>query len=145
MHAVVARPRPVCLSGARDRHHHRDAPGAPNAHPRNVTRTPSPRIGVSTSPPTLAELKRFGHLVLQNVGGNRFGMNRLNRAAVDFHAKLPRGTFWQFFLYLSNEVFELSERQHRRLLANPNIYRHISYADPTGEQAAHNADRRTTA
>jgi hypothetical protein len=97
---------------------------------------PLARPGVSASPSlTVQELKDFACLVLDNIGISplRYGVNRINKIAVRYQARAPHGTFELFFLYLSDHVFEMTAAQRQRALSNPDIYRRISYSDPTGE------------
>jgi len=56
------------------------------------------RPGVSTSP-SADELKRFALLVFDNVGldPRSFGVNRINRLAMQFSQRMPNATFWAFF------------------------------------------------
>ena len=97
-------------------------------------------MGVSTSP-SVKELKSLAVLVSRNLGIN-LGPNRANRLAVDFADRFPNGSAWMFFLHLANDVLRVSEAQRRRLLANPDVARVITYYDQTGEEAVHNVMRK---
>jgi hypothetical protein len=90
----------------------------------------SPPATATTSGPSVSiplteqELKSFAVLVLANVDLDpmRFGLHRINRMAVRFLRRMPRGTFWQFFLYLSDHILKLTEALRVRALQNPDIY-----------------------
>jgi hypothetical protein len=100
-----------------------------------------PETGVSTSP-SLPELKAFACLVLSNCGvrAEEFGLNRINRLAVRFRERMPNGSGWAFYLYLTN-AFQISREQKQSLLCVSDVTRWITYNDPTGEQAVNNVRR----
>lgn len=124
--------------------------------PPGLTAT-APAIGVSTSPAT--DLKQMIAGVCEDIGtasadqlkqlartictdcGIGLGVNKINHVVVRFKSRMPTGSAWAFFLFLSNEL-KLTEDRKRALLLQPDIYRRIAYADPTGETAARNVDRR---
>lgn len=91
------------------------------------------RIGVSTSP-GLAELKSFATLICGNAEV-AIGSNRIFKITQDWHRRMPNASGYAFFLYLTSEVFRLSQEQREYLLLNPDVLRVISYSDPTGEKA----------
>lgn len=93
--------------------------------------------GVTTSP-DLEALKAAASTVLWNCG-IAYGPNKINRLAVTFASRVERNGF-AFFDFLANAV-QLDADQRRRALANPDIARAISYADPTGETAVNNVIR----
>lgn len=103
-----------------------------------MTAALNPGIGVSTSP-SLEDLKAFALQVFQNIGAS-FGPNKAYKLAAQFARRMPNGNGYAFFLFLTNAV-QMSEAQKRRALADPNIARAISYADPTGEKAVENVMR----
>lgn len=115
-----------------------------------------PAIGVSTSPATdlkqiiagvcaelgsasEADLKHLARVICVDCG-IAMGVNKINHLVVRFKRTMPTGSAWTFFLFLTNEL-KLSEDRRRALLLQPDIYRRIAYADPTGETAARNVDR----
>ncbi|HMM93980.1 hypothetical protein [Phycicoccus sp.] len=83
-------------------------------------------------------LKATARTILWNVGID-YGPNKIARLCLRFKGRVERNGF-AFFDFLANAV-QLDAQQRRAGLANPEIARVISYADPTGETAARNVDR----
>lgn len=61
------------------------------------------------------------------------GARRVNRLVQTFGARVERNGFG-FFDFLANTI-QLDAAARRRALADPDVARAISYADPTGEKA----------
>lgn len=91
-----------------------------------------------TASPELEQHKSLARLILSNAGID-YGPNRINRLVVRFAGRVERNG-WAFLDYIAN-VVQLDAQTKARLLADPDIARAISYADPTGEQAVHNVMR----
>lgn len=83
-------------------------------------------------------LKAVAATVLSNCG-IEYGPNRVNRLVVDFMTRVERNGF-AFFGCLANRV-QLTAEQRRRALADPDLVRVLSYADPTGETAVRHVMR----
>ena len=91
--------------------------------------------------PEMESLKATARTILWNCGFE-YGPHKINRLCVTFAKRVERNGF-AFFDFLANAV-QLDAQQRRAALANPDIARVISYADPTGETAVRNvlAERR---
>ncbi|MGV7669102.1 hypothetical protein PJN91_17165 [Mycobacterium kansasii] len=87
----------------------------------------------------MPELKAFARLIIGNIGAP-LGANAINRLVMNFTQRMPGGSGWAFFLYVTNAV-QMSSEQQRSALQNPDIARAIAYADPTGETAVNNVMR----
>jgi hypothetical protein len=83
-------------------------------------------------------LKAAAGTILRNCGFE-YGPNRINRLVTTFVGRAERNGF-AFFDFLANAV-RLTAEQRRRALADPDVSRVISYADPTGETAVRNIAR----
>lgn len=70
--------------------------------------------------------------ILANCGVD-MGARKVNRLVQTFQARVERNGF-AFFDFLATSV-QLDSAARRRALANPDVQRVISYADPTGEMA----------
>jgi hypothetical protein len=92
-----------------------------------------------TTSPLQNELVKAARLILDNCG-IAFSQNKIVRLVLRFIDWAPNSSGDIFFSYLASEV-QLSEAQKRNALANPDIARAISYADPTGESAVNNVMR----
>jgi hypothetical protein len=102
------------------------------------------------SPPTANAVERMGgtvsllqsqmvnaaRLIFDNCGVH-CSENKLSRMVRRFINFAPNAGGAAFFAFLVGEV-QLSESQKRMALANPDVARAISYADPTGETAVNN-------
>lgn len=102
-----------------------------------TTGFPAAATGVSASPPTTAELIAFTHRFVNHYAcfdGLAWGPNRINRLVVAFNRKFPRGSWVMFWAYLAWQISDVADRKiaHR---ACRDLYRWISYADPTGDEA----------
>ncbi|MGZ4516402.1 MAG: hypothetical protein ACXVXN_00545 [Mycobacteriaceae bacterium] len=97
--------------------------------PTGVTLTAVPGV---TASPDVEALKTAARTILRNVGVD-YGPNKINRLVVTFANRVERNGF-AFFDFLANSV-QLDSAARRRALANPDVQRVISYADPTGETA----------
>jgi hypothetical protein len=86
------------------------------------------------------DLIRDAHVILANCGVP-MGTQRVTRLVRQFQSRVERNGF-AFFDFLANSV-QLDSATRRRALADPDIQRVISYADPTGEQAVNNVRRGT--
>jgi hypothetical protein len=86
------------------------------------------------------ELKSFARLIVANTGV-AMGPNAINRLVIQFNRHLPNANGWAFFLYIANAI-QMSEKQRRAALLDPDIARVISYTDHTGEAAVNNVLRR---
>ena len=86
----------------------------------------------------IEDLKKVARTILWNVGFN-YSPNKIARLCLTFSERVERNGF-DFFDFLANTV-QLDADQRRRALANPEIARAISYADPTGEAAVRNVMR----
>jgi len=84
------------------------------------------------------DLIRDAHVILTNCGVP-MGTQRVTRLVRQFQARVERNGF-AFFDFLANSV-QLDSATRRRALADPDIQRVISYADPTGERAVANVLR----
>ena len=71
--------------------------------------------------------------------GVEMGARKVNRIVQTFSERVERNGF-AFFDFLANAV-RLDAEQRRAALANPDVQRVISYADPTGEMAVANVMR----
>ena len=80
-------------------------------------------------------LIKAAHLVLDNCG-LRMVPAKVARLVRDYERSVAANGF-SFFAFLANAV-QLTEQQRHRALANPDVARAISYADPTGESAVNN-------
>lgn len=78
------------------------------------------------------------HTVLSNCG-IEMRPAKVRRLVQTFEHRVERNGV-AFFAFLANSVC-LSTEQQRRALANPDVARAISYADPTGETAVRNVMR----
>jgi hypothetical protein len=94
-----------------------------------ATREPS---GGSTSAETLVE---HAHKLLCNCG-IQMSPSKVSRLVREYRHRVERNGF-PFEAFLVNSV-QLTAQQRRQALANPDIARAISYADPTGETAINN-------
>jgi hypothetical protein len=97
--------------------------------------TAARRLGGSTAP-LKNHLAHAAAVILQNAG-IEFGTRKIFRLVDSFVERAPYASGDVFFQYLASSV-QLSEAQKRSALANPDIARAISYADPTGESAVNN-------
>lgn len=96
-----------------------------------------PAIGFGgTTSPSKVEMVKAARLILDNCGVP-MSQNKLMRLVLRFIDRAPNGSGHAFFLYLTSAV-QMSEKQKRAALLNPDIARVVSYADPTGEQAVNN-------
>lgn len=100
------------------------------------SRPATPTTGGSTRTEALI---KAAQLVLDNCG-IFIGPAKVARLARDYERHVCSNGF-SFFAYLANAV-QLTDEQRRLTLANPEIARAISYADPTGESAVNNVMRR---
>ena len=80
-------------------------------------------------------LTRAAHTILDNCGVP-MGPSKISRLVRTFSARVEQNGF-AFFDFLANAVV-LSAEQRRVALANPDVQRVLSYADPTGETAVAN-------
>ena len=93
--------------------------------------------GGNTSP-DMESLKKAARTILWNVGID-YSPNKIARLCVTFRDRVE-GNGFAFFDFLANSV-RLSEQQRRDALADPDVRRVISWADPTGETAVRNVIR----
>ena len=66
--------------------------------------------------------------------GLNWGPNRVNRVVVRFHKKFPNGSWLMFWGYLAWHISDVADGKIGRR-AQADLYRFISYADPTGDTA----------
>jgi hypothetical protein len=78
------------------------------------------------------------HTILANCGVS-MGPRRVNRLVQTFQQRVERNGF-AFFDFLANTV-QLDDERRRQALADPEVGRAISYADPTAETAIRNVTR----
>lgn len=71
--------------------------------------------------------------------GLDYGPNKVNRLCVEYVGQ-PRRNGFTFAEFITTKV-HLRAEQHRAALANPDLHRRISYADPTGETAVNKVTR----
>ncbi len=90
---------------------------------------PNPAAGGTTSTETLI---KHAHKLLTNCG-IPMSPSKVSRLVRDFKHRVEHNGF-PFEAFLVNSV-QLTAEQRQRALANPDIARVISYADPTGETA----------
>lgn len=93
-----------------------------------------------TASPDLEGLKASARTILWNCGID-YGVNKINRLVVTFSDRV-QGNGFAFFDFLANSI-QLDAETRRSALANPDVQRVISYADPTGETAVANVMRRS--
>lgn len=86
----------------------------------------------------IENLKATARTILHNCG-IEYGPNKINRLCTRFAERVERNGF-AFFTFIANAV-HLSAEQRRGALADPDIARVISWADPTGETAVNNVLR----
>lgn len=91
--------------------------------------------GGSTSTEALI---KHAHKLLRNCGV-RMSPSKVSRLVRDFKRQVEQNSF-PFEAFLVTAV-QLTADQRRLALANPDIARVISYADPTGEKAVNRALR----
>jgi hypothetical protein len=84
------------------------------------------------------KLIRDARIILTNCGVP-VGQSRLSRLVRTYQARVERNGF-AFFDFLVNSV-QVTDEQRRKALADPDVQRVISYADPTGETAVRNVLR----
>ena len=84
------------------------------------------------------DMIRAAQVILTNCGVE-MRPQRVTRLVRQFKARVE-GNGFAFFDFLANAV-RLNAEQRRAALANPDIQRVISYADPTGEMAVANVMR----
>lgn len=108
---------------------------------------PAAATGVSTSPPTAKQLIQFTSRFVNEYAcfgdGLSWGPNRVNRVVVKFHNKFPAGSWLMFWRYLAWHISDIADGKIARR-AQADLYRFISYADPTGETAVRNAGKAIT-
>lgn len=104
-----------------------------------ATATAELRMGGTTSP-LQSQMVNAARLIFDNCGV-RCSENKLSRMVRRFISFAPRAGGDAFFAFLAGEV-QMSETQKRSALANPDVARVISYADPVGEDAVHNVMRK---
>ena len=104
--------------------------------PPGVARTSSSNRSNSVS--GMEDLKSAAQIILWNCGVP-YGPNRIYRLCAEFVERV-QGNGFDFFDFLANKV-ALSVEERRRALADPEVQRVISYADPTGEAAVARAMR----
>lgn len=90
---------------------------------------PNPAAGGTTSTETLI---KDAHKLLTNCG-IPMSPSKVSRLVRDFKQRVESNGY-PFEAFLVNSV-QLTADERRRALANPDIARAISYADPTGETA----------
>lgn len=84
-------------------------------------------------------LVRRAHKLLGDAGMT-MSPSRVSRLVRQYNRRCAANGF-SFEAFLANSVVELTAEQRRRVMANPDIARVVSYLDPTGEQAAANVQR----
>lgn len=105
------------------------------------TRNRDNGTGGTTSAAATSQTQRLlsdAHLIMANCGVE-MTPSKVSRIVRQFEHQAERNGF-TFFDFLANKI-ELTEQQHRQALANSDIARVISYADPTGETAVANLVR----
>lgn len=102
-----------------------------SAPPPGAART-SQNPGINFPGREAEGLKNVARVVLANCGVN-YGPNRINRLVTGYLRHGARNGF-AFFDFLANTV-ALTVEDRRRVLADPDVMRVLTYADPTGETA----------
>lgn len=84
------------------------------------------------------DLIRDARIILANCGVP-LGQSKLSRLVRTYQARVERNGF-AFFDFLATAV-QVTDARRRTALADPEVQRVISYADPTGETAVANVMR----
>lgn len=96
--------------------------------------------GLSTRPPTKRELLSFTKDFAGGYrcrGGLNWGPSRVLNTVLEFQRKFPQGSWLLFWRFLAVKVGQIADH-HVRVKALDDLYRWITYADPTGETAVNN-------
>lgn len=103
-----------------------------------MTGFPAAATGVSASPPSTSELITFTNGFVNHYGcfgdGLRWGPNKVSRVVLRFTQKFPQGSWVMFWGYLAWHISDVADGKIARR-AQADLYRAISYADPTGDTA----------
>jgi len=100
-----------------------------------VSAPPTGRQATTGGSPSPGEMVNHAHKLLANCGVS-MSPSKVSRLVREFKHRVEQNGF-PFEAFLVNTV-QLTADQRRRLAANPDIAKAISYADPTGETAVNN-------
>lgn len=101
----------------------------------NIRRTTSAEATGQTE-----QLIRYAHIIL-TACGRSMSANRIVRVVRDYQRCVERNgwVFWDFI----TTAMQLDLERKAQYESDPDIYRTITYHDPTGEMAVRNVMRRT--
>jgi hypothetical protein len=101
--------------------------------PTTITRNPAVVLAKATSQ-TQQRINAV-HKILDNCG-YVMSPSKVNRIVRQFEHQAERNG-WNLLDFIANKI-ALTEQQRHQVLADPDVARVISYADPTGESAVRN-------